>query len=81
MKKVAAFALGFSFLISGFLISDAQALPALSQIKNQFSADRDRIVTLVHRPAHNDCKKDKKGRSHYHAGMNDRRINCPGGRK
>jgi len=81
MKKFAAFALGFSFLISGFLISDAQALPALSQIKNQFSADRDSIVTLVHRPAHTDCQKDKKGRSHYHAGMKDKRINCPGGKK
>jgi len=80
MKKFAAFALGFSFLISGFLISDAQALPALSQIKNQFSADRDRIVTLVHRPAHDDCKKDEKG-SHYHKGMKGKRVNCPGGKK
>ncbi len=80
MKKFAAFALGFSFLISGFLISDAQALPALSQIKNQFNADRDRLVTLVHRPAHTDCQKDDKG-SHYHKGMKDKRVNCPGGKK
>ena len=80
MNMRIAFMLGLVFFVTGFQVSNSQALPALSQIKNQFRADRDRIVTLVHRPAHNDCQKDKKG-SHFHKGMKDKRVNCPGGKK
>jgi hypothetical protein len=80
MNTRIAFMLGVAFFVTGFQVSDAQALPALSQIENQFSADRGRLVTLFHRPSHTDCQKDNKG-SHYHKGMKFKRVNCPGGKK
>ena len=77
MKKFAAIVLGFTFLVSGFLMTDAQALMALSQIENQFSGDGNGLVIRIHKPCHENCLKDKNW--HKHGGMNCRRISCPSG--
>lgn len=76
MKRFISFAFGSAFLISGALITNGQAFTSQAEM----AMDTDRIVTFDHRPAHNDCQKDEKG-SHFHKGMKDNRVNCPGGKK
>ena len=81
MKKIIVCALGVAFLVSGFLMFDNQALTALGLIEDQISTDRNGLIISVHNRCHDDCQKDSQGFSHWHGGMNCRKISCPGGKK
>jgi hypothetical protein len=81
MRQFRNYLFGSALLATGLLATHAHAFMTPGKVGGQISADRDRIVTFDHRPAHTDCKKDKKGRSHFHKGMKDMRVNCPGGKK
>ena len=75
MKKIAAFLVGFAFFISGFFISDAQALMRLGQINGQQITDIEGLVVFIH-SCHNDCQQGDGGNWHKHKGMKCKKKWC-----
>lgn len=64
---------------SGLFAASAQAFVTPGQTGGQKSADTARPVIQVHN-SHTDCQKDNGG-SHWHKGLKNKRIGCPGGKK
>ena len=75
MRKYISLILGFSFLISGFLISDARALMRLDGLRGQPISDIEGLVVLIH-SCHSDCQQGDGGNWHKHKGLKCKKRWC-----